>query len=164
RQHRCVEAISVVRLGKGADLRIPGPRLDLRSQGRRLLLAGLQLGGVTGALRQRDRPVQCHPAPELAVGVVLALPLEFPDAVVGFTTQLPDAVGEALDHVPELGGDEATLALVDGHAVDHRPEDVELALAGGAVADAYRPGAFVAGEVLEEGFGEMRVTVDAIKD
>src|SRR5712664_670372 len=122
----------------------------------RSLLAGLDVRGVASALRQRDRPVQCHPAPELAVGVVLALSLEFPDAVVRFTTQLPDAVGEALDDVPELGRDEATLALVDGHAVDHRPEDIELPLAGGTVANAHRPCAFVAGEVLEERFGEVR--------
>src|SRR6266480_5533289 len=91
-------------------------------------------------------------------------PLEFPDAVVGFTTQLPDAIGEALDHVPQLGGDEATLALVDGHAVDHRAEDLELPLAGGAVADAHRPRAFEASQVLEERFGEVRVAVDAIQD
>ena len=96
--------------------------------------------------------------------MMLALPLEFPDTVVGFTTQLPDAVGQSFDHVPQLGGDEPTLALVDGHAVDHRAEDVELPLAGGAVTDAHRPGPFVAGQVLEKRFGKVRVAVDAIED
>src|SRR5438874_1650363 len=96
--------------------------------------------------------------------MMLALPLEFPDTVVGFTAQLPDAVGQSFDHVPQLGGDEPTLALVDGHAVDHRAEDVELPLAGGTIADAHRPSAVVAGQVLEERFGKVRVAVDAIED
>src|SRR6202047_2876577 len=95
---------------------------------------------------------------------MLALALELPDAVVGFATRVPDAVGEALDHVPELGRDEAAFALIDRHAVDHRPEDIELSLAGGAVADANRTGPFVACEVLEERFGEVRVAGHPIED
>src|SRR5712692_3615695 len=95
---------------------------------------------------------------------MLALALEFPDAVVGFATQLPDTVGQALNDVPELGRDDAALALIDRHAVDHGPEDIELSLTRGAVADANRLRAFVARQVLEERLGEVRVAVDPVED
>ena len=98
------------------------------------------------------------------MGVVLALALKFPDAVVRLTAQLPDTVGKALDDMPELGGDEAAFALVNRHAVDHGAEDIELPLAGSPIADANGSGAVEAGEMLEVLLREMRVAVDAVDD
>ena len=95
---------------------------------------------------------------------MLALALELPDPVVRLPTQIPDAVGQRFDHVPEFGRDEAALALINGHAVDHRAEDVELPLAGGAVADANRPSAFEARQVLEVLLGQVRVAIHPVED
>src|SRR5438445_11543648 len=88
---------------------------------------------------------------------MLPLALEFPNAVVRLPAQLPDAVGELLDHLPELGRDEPALALVNRHAVDHRPEDIALPLAGGPVADPYRTGADGAGPVVAALIRPVRV-------
>src|SRR5207253_6586076 len=105
---------------------------------------------------QDDGAVKSDPALELAVGVVLAFALELPDAVVRFTAEVPDAVGEALDDMPQLGGDEAALALVDRHAVDDSAEDIELPLAGSPVADPDWAGAIESGQVLEVLLGQVR--------
>src|SRR5438270_11618237 len=95
---------------------------------------------MAGSLRQGDGAVQGHPAPQLAVGVVLALALKLPDPVVRLAAQLPNAVGESLDDGPKFGRDKPALALIDRHAVDHGAENIQLALAGGAVADPDRTG------------------------
>src|SRR5256886_8681469 len=96
--------------------------------------------------------------------MVLPLALEFPDAVVRLPAQLPDAVGEMLDHLPELGRDESALALINRHAVDYRAEDIQLALAGRPVADADRTGAVEAGEMLEVLLRQVRIAVDPVED
>src|ERR1700731_4995607 len=95
---------------------------------------------------------------------MLPLALEFPDAIVGLATQLPDPVRQALDHVPELGRDEAALSLIHGHAVDYRPENIELLLAGRAVADANGSRAFVARQGLEVLLRQVRVAIHPIED
>src|SRR3979411_1209823 len=95
---------------------------------------------------------------------MLALTLEFPDPVVGFPAQVPDAVGQPLDHMPELGGDEPALSLVYRHAVDDRAKDIELPLGGRAVADANRLRPIEPRQMLEVLLGQMRVAIDAIKD
>src|SRR5207253_8436335 len=109
-------------------------------------------------------PVEGDPAPQLAVGMVFALALEFPDAVVRLAAQLPDPIGEALDDVPELGRDKATLALINRHAVDDGAEHIELALAGGPIANPNRAGAVEAGQMLEVLLRQVRVTVHPVDD
>src|SRR5438270_2268180 len=163
-EHRRVQAVIVVRLGEGADARIPGARFDLGTQVGRGPLPLRHVSRMAGSLRQGDGAVQGHPAPQLAVGVVLALALKLPDSVVGLAAQLPNAIGEALDDGPEFGRDKAALALIDRHAVDHGAEDVQLALASGAVADPDRTGPVEARQMLEELFGQVRIAIDAVDD
>src|SRR3989440_169198 len=163
-QYRRIQAVIVVRLGKGADPGIPRPCLDLGAQVRCRPFPLRDVPGVAGPLGQRDGPVERDPAPELAVGVMFALTLEFPDAVVRLAAQLPDSVGEALDNLPELGRDKAALSLIDRHAVDHGAEHIQLALAGGSVTDPNRAGAVEAGEVLEVLLGQVGVTIHSVED
>src|SRR5207245_898510 len=122
------------------------------------------VAGIAGASGERDRPVQRDPAPQLAVGVTLALALEFPDPIVRLAAQLPDAVSEALDDHPQFRRDEAALALVNRHAVDHGAEHVQLALAGGTVPDPHRTGAVETGQVFQEFLRQTRIAIDAIDD
>ena len=98
------------------------------------------------------------------MGVMFALTLEFPDAVVRLAAQLPDPIGEALDNLPELGRDKAALTLVDRHAVDDGPEYVRLTLARGTIADPYRARPIEAGQVLEVLLGQVRVAIDPVDD
>ena len=52
----------------------------------------------------------------------------------------------------------------DGHRVEQHPPHVVLVLVVRAVADAHRPGAAVAGEVVERVLGEVGLAADAVHD
>ena len=55
-------------------------------------------------------------------------------------------------------------ACVEQNRVEHRAEDVVLALVEGAVADSHRAGARIPGEVVASGLGEVTPAVDPVHD
>ena len=77
------------------------------------------------------------------------LAARLPDALVGLPPDLRGALHLVGEHRPQALGDVVALLGVQVDRVEHRAEDVVLALVVGAVADAHRARAFVALEVLE---------------
>ena len=74
-----------------------------------------------------------------------------PDAVIRLAPGDLHAVDDGLDQVDQARRQLGPLRLERGGEVDERAEHVELHLRFGGVADAHRPAAGVAGEVLERG-------------
>ena len=103
---------------------------------------------VAADLRQLRRAVQRDPAHQLGGDVVLRLAARLPDPLVGVPPDTGRALRLGLDDRPEPAGQALAAAGVEQDRVEHRAEDVVLALVEGAVADPDRAGARVAREVV----------------
>src|SRR5207247_10258199 len=103
-----------------------------------------EVGGTAVLAGEPDDAVQGHPAHQPAVGEVLPAAAGLPDAIVGLVPVLAQPVGELaqLDPAGMANLDAVAIGEIDG--VQHFAVDVELELAGGAVADAHRLGARIA--------------------
>ena len=119
---------------------------------------------VAADLGQLGGAVQRDPAHELRRDVVLGLAARLPDALVGLLPDLRRALGLRLDDRPQPPRQALAAAGVQQDRVQHRAEDVVLALVEGAVADPHRARAGVAGEVVARGLGEVAAAVDPVHD
>ena len=95
---------------------------------------------------------------------MLRLAAGLPDALVGLAPDLRRALGLRLDDRPEPPRQPLRVARVEQDRVEHRAEDVVLALVEGAVADPHRPRAGVAGEVVARRLGQVAAAVDPVHD
>ena len=82
----------------------------------------------------------------------------------GWRQTLRGALGLRLDDRPQPPGQALAAARVQQDRVEHGAEDVVLALVEGAVADAHRPRAGVAGEVVPRRLGQVAPAVDPVHD
>ena len=93
--------------------------------------------------------VEGQPRHELGVDVVGGVGPLLPDPGVGFGPGGGDLVGEGGDGPPRLAVQPVAGVGEEPGGVDHPAVAVELMLAGGAVADAYRATVGVAGPAVE---------------
>ena len=128
-----------------------------RAPGRRLL-------GIAAGLGQLGGPVEGDPAHQLRRDVVLRLAAGLPDALVGLPPDLRRALRLRLHDRPQPPGQALRVARVEQDRVEHGAEDVVLALVEGAVADAHRARAGVAGELVAGRLGQVASAVDPVHD
>ena len=159
-----VQLPGVVVLGEGAALRVVPALEHLRvhpvAQG-----APVVDGSVEPVLLDRlDRPVEGDPDHHPGVGEVAQRTADLPDPVVRLVPVRGQLVDERALQRPALRRllEPAVAGVLEGD--HHLAEHVGLALVHGAVADAHRAGAGVAGEVVELALGELAATVDAVHD
>ncbi len=69
-----------------------------------------------------------------------------------------------LEHWPTLFVQLITRSGVQVHRVEEHPPDIVLTLVPRPVADPYRPGPVVAGEMVKGGFGQLALATDAVHD
>ena len=120
--------------------------------------------GVAADLGELRGAVERDPAHELRRDVVLRRAARLPDALVGLAPDLRRALGLRLDDRPEPPRQPLALARVEQDRVEHRAEDVVLALVERAVADPDRARARVAGEVVARRLGQVAPAVDPVHD
>ena len=120
--------------------------------------------GVAADLGELRGPVERDPAHQLRRDVVLRLAARLPDPLVGLAPDLRRALGLRLDDRPQPPRQPLAAARVEQDRVEHRAEDVVLALVEGAVADPHRPRARVAGEVVARRLGQVAAAVDPVHD
>src|SRR6185503_10634318 len=104
-----------------------------------------------------------YPAHHLAEDIVARSAPHLPDAGVGALPVPRDPLHQAAEDPPGAFGHGMRLAP-DRGCLEHFAVDVELQLAGRAVADADRPRVHIAREVVEHGFLEVPPAIDAIHD
>ena len=119
---------------------------------------------LAGDLGQLGRAVERHPAHELGGDVVLGLAARLPDALVGLAPDRGRALGLGLHDRPQPARQPLAAPRVQQDRVQRGAEDVVLALVEGAVADAHRARAGVAGEVVARGLGQVAAPVDPVHD
>ena len=95
---------------------------------------------------------------------MLRLATGLPDALVGVLPHLRGALGLRLDDRPEAMRQPVGHPRVKQDRVEHRPEDVVLALVEGTVADPDGTGAGVARELVERRLREIPTAVDPVHD
>ena len=95
---------------------------------------------------------------------MLRRPAGLPDPLVGLAPDLRGALGLRLDDRPQPLRQPLALAGVEQDRVEHRAEDVVLALVVGAVADPHGACAGVAREVVEGRLRQVTATVDPVHD
>ena len=95
---------------------------------------------------------------------MLGLAASLPDPLVGLLPDLGRALRLALDDRPQAPRQSLAAARVEEDGVQHGTEDVVLALVEGAVADAHRLRARVAGELVARGLGQVAAPVDPVHD
>ena len=135
---------------------------SLISSADRLPLLGLL--GVLADLRQPRAAVQRHPAHELRGREVLGLAAHLPDAAVGVAP-----VGEGVLHLLDQDRPDPLRQVVarlgvQVERVEHGAPHVVLVLVVGAVAHPHRPGALVAGQVVERLLHQLGLAVDPVHD
>ena len=161
-QRRRVERVGVVVLAHDAvaDAVLEDVLPDLL-RGRAPRLLKRRLAADLGELR---RAVEGHPAHELRGHVVLGLSPGLPDPLVGVAPDLSCALRLRLDDRPQPPRHALAGARMEQDRVEHRAEDVVLALVEGAVADPHRARAGVARELVERLLGEVPPAVDPVHD
>ena len=95
---------------------------------------------------------------------MLRLAAGLPDPLVGLPPDLRRALGLRLDDRPQPPRQTLRVTRVEQDRVEHRAEDVVLALVEGAVADPHRSRARVAGEVVAGRLGQVAAAVDPVHD
>ncbi len=115
-------------------------------------------------LRQLGGAVERDPAHQLRGDVLLRLAARLPDALVGLAPHRLGALGLRLDERPQAPRQPLAAPRVQQHRVERGAEHVVLALVERAVADPDRVRARVAGELLEEGLGQISAAVDPVHD
>ena len=133
----------------------------ISSRGRGPGRAERRLAGDMGQLR---RAIERHPAHELRRDVVLGVAARLPDPLVGLAPDRGRALGLRLHDRPQPARQPVAAPRVQQDRVQRGAEDVVLALVEGAVADADRARAGVAGEVVARGLGEIAAPVDPVHD
>ena len=106
-------------------------------------------------MREADGAVERDPAHDARVGEVLLAAAHFPDAFVGLLPFLADKLDEARELHPEIAGDRRSAFVVKIDGVHELAVDIELELAGGAIADADGRGFPVALEMRERALGQI---------
>src|SRR5215211_4215522 len=121
-----------------------------------LLVDGVALGHPAPVPRRQSalagdpaRPLQGHPAEELRGDELAPASSDLPDALVGLTPVLAQPVQDLAEVLPEIVVEGGAVLVVEVSCVEHGPVEVELALFVGAVAEPYRGGVHVSGEVRE---------------
>ena len=123
-----------------------------------------RLLGVAADLGELGGPVERDPAHQLRRDVVLRLAAGLPDPLVGLPPDLRRALGLRLDDRPQPPRQTLRVTRVEQDRVEHRAEDVVLALVEGAVADPHRSRARIAGEVVAGRLGQVAAAVDPVHD
>ena len=95
---------------------------------------------------------------------MLRLAARLPDALVGLAPDPGRALGLRLHDRPQPPRHPLAAPRVQQDRVEHRAEDVVLALVERAVADPHRPRAGVAGEIVARGLGQIPPPVDPVHD
>ena len=95
---------------------------------------------------------------------MLGLAARLPDALVGLAPDRGRALGLRLHDRPQPARQPLAAPRVQQDRVQRGAEDVVLALVEGAVADADRARAGVAGEVVARGLGQVAAPVDPVHD
>ena len=95
---------------------------------------------------------------------MLGLAAGLPDALIGALPDARGALGLRLDDRPQPPRQPLAAPRMEQDRVQHRAEDVVLALVEGAVADPNRTGSGVAGELVPRGLGEVAAAVDPVHD
>ena len=95
---------------------------------------------------------------------MLGLAARLPDPLVGLAPDGDRAPHLVLEHRPQALRDVAADLGVQVDRVEHRAEDVVLALLVGAVADPHRRRALVAVEVRELGLVQVALAADPVHD
>ena len=91
---------------------------------------------------------------------MLGLAAGLPDALIRALPDARGAVGVRSDDRPQPPRQPLATPRVEQDRVEDGTEDVVLALVERAVADPYRTGPGIAGELVPRGFGEVAVAVD----
>ncbi len=113
---------------------------------------------------QADRTVQGHPAHQSGMQKVVLLTAHFPDAHIFLVPDFADLIGDFHGVFPTLVGDGFAVLVDQVHRVHQLAINIQLDLVDGLIADAHRPGATVAAEVVQLGFWQLLTTVDAVED
>ena len=95
---------------------------------------------------------------------MLRRPAGLPDPLVGVAPDARRALGLRLHDRPEAPREPPAPPGVEQDRVEHGAVDVVLPLVVGAVADAHRAGAVVAGQVVERALRQVAAPVDAVHD
>ena len=148
-QQRRVERVGLVVLREDAALveRV-GADVGVDLVGRR---PATRSASSTSSRRSREpgAAVGRDPAHQLRRREVLRLAAHLPHAAVGLAPVRERRLDLALEDRPDAVVEAVAAPGVDVDRVEHRAPHVVLALVVGAVADAHRPGAVVAAEVVE---------------
>ena len=95
---------------------------------------------------------------------MLRLPARLPDALVGVLPHLRRALRLGLDDRPEPPREALAAARVEQDGVEHRTEDVVLALVERAVPEPHRVGPGISRELVPRGLGQVAAPVDPVHD
>ena len=143
-----------------ADTVLEDVRADLIGDSLPVLLE-LRIAADLGQLR---RAVERDPAHELRRDVVLRRAACLPDALVGLSPHTDRAFRLRLDDRPQPSGRRLLRRVCSRIESSAGAEDVVLPLVEGAVADAHRTGACIAGEVIQRRLRQVTASVDPVHD
>jgi hypothetical protein len=108
--------------------------------------------------------VERHPAHQLRGDEVLGIAARLPDPLIGLAPDGRGPLGLSFDDGPQARRGVPVLLRVHVERIEDGPENVVLALFVGAVADADRTRALVAGQVVERLLGEVALPADSVHD
>src|SRR5581483_9765741 len=111
---------------------------------------------------QINQPIQGNPAQDLRVCVRNAPRTAFPDPVIWFPPASAHRFTKSAQYATGFMVQPPALVHELGRCIDHFAVDVELQLPMSVVADAYRSGAGIPGQVRQRPFGKLCLTEDVV--
>ena len=120
--------------------------------------------GVPAPLGEARAAVERDPAHQLRGDVVARLPARLPDPLVGLAPHAPGPRNLVGEHRPQAVVDVVVALGVQVHGVQHRAEDVVLALAVGAVAAAAPVASSHSPQLADRDLAQIALAADAVHD
>jgi hypothetical protein len=151
-------------LDEALEFGVPEVSVDIVMNGSANLVPAIERRGQGAFHGQADPAIECDPAHEPGEEEFLALPADFPDALVWQLPMLTDPIDDLGDAGPGIITDGAPVFVVEIDGIEEFAVDIELELAPCGIADADWFGTAVAFEMIEADFVEVMVSIEAVHD